>query len=216
MMKPDLPDLDDTPSDGAVLLKRALLASIGGIVLIFLAGVIAGYTSVVIRHGGPDLVDAAILAVLLLATLAVGYGIWRFWPHGSNEPVAPRVKSARMIIIAMGIASFPIGVLLGLSDGEAAGLFSNGPINPIIALVALAFWLIPVPLLTWVWWRRVDEHEANAYRDGGFIAVHAYFFIAPTWWLATRAGWLPPQDPMVVFLVVCIVWTIVSITKKYR
>lgn len=216
MTKSDLPDLDDAPSDGAVIIKRALLAIGGGIVLIFLAGVIAGYTTMVIKHGGPGLVDAAILSVLLLATLAVGFGIWRYWPHCSDEPEAPRVKSARMILVGAAIASFPIGILLGLSDDGATGLFSNSPISSITAMIAIAFWLIPVPLLTWLWWQRVDEHEANAYRDGGFIAVHAYFFIAPTWWVGTRAGWLPPQDPMIVFLAVCIVWSIVSIVKKYR
>ncbi len=216
MTKSDLPDLDDAPSDGAVIIKRALLAFGGGIVLIFLAGVFAGYTSVVIEHGGPGLVDAAILSAMLLAIVAAGFGIWRFWPHGDDEPEAPRVKSARMILIASVIVSFPIGILMGLSDDGATGLFSNGPINPIIALMTIAAWLIPVPLLTWLWWRRVDEHEANAYRDGGFIAIHAYFFIAPIWWVGTRAGWFPPQDPMLVFLAVCIVWSIVSIVKKYR
>lgn len=214
MTKPDMSDADQ-PSDGAVFLKRALLGIGGGIVLIFIAGMIAGYISAVIDHGPPSLVDAAIIAAMLLAVLAVGSGMWHFWPRSSNEPEAPRVKSVRMILIAAIAVSFPLGIMLGMSDDSATGLFSNDPISPTIALIAVAVWLIPVPLLTWLWWQRVDEHEASAYREGAFIAVHAYMFIAPAWWLGSRAGWLPAQDPMLVLLAVSIVWSIVSIIRKY-
>jgi hypothetical protein len=177
---------------------------------------IAGFTNAVIEHGGPDLTDMAILAAMLLTGAMVGYGMWRFWPPSSGEPEAPRVKSARKILIAVMIFSAPLGILLGMDDASAIGLFSNSPISPTTALIAIAIWSIPVPLLSWLWWRRVDEHEANAYRDGALIAAHAYLLITPTWWLGTRAGWFPPQDPMIGLLLVCIVWSAVSIVKKYR
>ena len=215
MTKSDQPEADHR-SDGAVSLRRALLGFGGGITLVFITGLIAGFTSVVIKHGGPDLTDIAILAALLLIGAAVGYGMWRYWPHSSDEPEAPRIKSARKILIAVMIFSAPLGILLAMSDDGAMGLFSNSPVSPTIALIALAIWLIPVPLLSWLWWRRVDEHEANAYRDGALIAAHAYLLITPTWWLGARAGWFPPQDSMIVLLMVSIVWSAVSIVKKYR
>lgn len=214
MTKPDLSNADH-PSDGAVLIKRALLGIGGGITLVFIAGMIAGYSSVVIEHGGPDLVDAAIIAAMLLAGLVVGYAMWRFWPCGSNEPVAPRVKSARMILITACVLGVPLGIMLGASDNNATGLFSNAPVSTTIAVIAIAIWLIPVPLLTWMWWQRVDEHEAGAYRDSASIAVHAYIFMAPAWWMASRAGWLPDQDPMIVLLIVSLVWSIVWFVRKY-
>jgi hypothetical protein len=214
MTKPDRSNAE-LPSDGAVLLKRALLGIGGGVTLVFLAGVIAGYTGVVLEKDEPDLRDMVVLAVMTLAALATGYVVWRFWPRGNNEPEAPRVRSARMILIAACAVSAPFGALLGMSDSEATGLFSNGPISPVIALLAIVVWIILVPLLTWLWWQRVDEHEASAYRDGAFISLHAYMFITPTWWLASRAGWLPQQEPMLVLLAVCIVWSIVSIVRKY-
>lgn len=214
MTKSDLPQTGH-PSDGAVLLRRALLGFGGGITLVFIAGMIAGFTSVVIEHGGPDLTDIAILAAMLLAGAAVGYGMWRFWPRSSGEPEAPRIKSARKILIAVMILGVPIGILLGMSDDSAMGFLSNSPVNPTMALITLVIWLIPVPLLTWLWWRRVDEHEANAYRDGALIAAHAYLFITPAWWLGTRAGWFPQQDPMIVLLLVSVVWSIAWFVKKY-
>lgn len=218
MTKPDLsPDLFDTnhPSDGAVLLKRAVLGIGGGITLVFIAGIIAGYTSVVVNHGGPSPIDAAIISAMLLAAFAVGYGIWRFWPGGSNEPEAPRVKSARNIFAAVCIIGAVIGLILGIADEGASSVFSNGPINPVIAMLAIVLWLVGGPVLTWLWWRKVDEHEAGAYRDGASIAAHAYMFIAPAWWIASRAGWLPHQEPMIVLLIVSAVWSVVWLVKRY-
>lgn len=215
MMKPDPSDRDQQLSDGAVLLRRGLISAGGGLVLIFIAGIIAGFASAAIDHGGPSLIDLAVLSALLLTGLAVGYAMWRFWPRGSGELEAPRVKSARNILIASMVISVPAGFILALSDGGTNGVFSNAQITPAIAVSLIALWLIPVPILTWMWWRRVDEHEANAYRDGGLAAVHAYIFLAPAWWIASRAGWVPAQDPMIVFLAVCLVWCGVGFARKY-
>lgn len=215
MMKPDPSDRDQHLSDGAVLLRRGLISVGGGILLLFLAGVMTGFSYAAISDGNFGLVFIAILAAMLLVFAGVAYAMWRFWPRGSDEPVAPRVKSARNILIAAVVISIPVGFLLGLSDGGTNGVFSNAPITPAIAIGLIASWLIPVPVLTWMWWRRVDEHEANAYRDGGFVAVHAYIFLAPAWWIASRARWVPAQDPMIVFLGVCIVWCCVSFARKY-
>jgi len=214
MTKPDLSDAD-RPSTSAVLLKRALLGIGGGITLLFIAGMIAGFSSAAIKHGGPELMDAAIIAAMLLAALAVGHGIGRFWPRGSNEPEAPRVKSARMILFAVCSVSLAIGVILGVKDAGASSLFSNAPINPAMAMLVLVLWLVGGPVLTWLWWRKVDEHEAGAYRDGALIAAHAYMFIAPAWWIASRAGWLPHQDPMIMLLIVSAVWCVVWFIKRY-
>lgn len=209
MTMPDLSDADlsdaDQPSDGFILLKRALLGIGGGFALMFIAGIIAGYTSAVIQRGGPSLIDVAMLTGMVLTAAAIGYGIWRIWPQSSGEPEAPRVKSARKILIAVVILCIPLGILLAMGD-DPSSFFSNSPVDPAIALIALAIWLIPAPILTWLWWRRVDEHEANAYRDGASVAMHTYMFLAPAWWLCTRAGFLPPQDPMAVLVLVSTVW----------
>lgn len=214
MTKPDFSDAD-LPSDGAVLLKRGLLGVGGGITLVFIAGIITGYVSAVIEHGGPGLIDAAIIAAMLMVAVALGYGIWRFWPRGRDEPEAPRVKSARIILVAVCIVSAVIGIILAVEDEGASSLFSNAPINAKMGMLVLVLWLVSVPVLTWLWWRKVDEHEAGAHRDGAAIAAHAYMVIAPAWWIASRAGWLPDQEPMIVLLIVSAVWYVVWFIKRY-
>jgi hypothetical protein len=215
MTKPDLDDSADAPSDGAILLKRAVLGMGGGILLLFIVSMIGGYSVAAFERGGPDLRDAAILAAMALVAALVGYGVWRFWPSAASEPVAPRVRSARLLLgtaVALGV---PLGIILAVTDEGTGTLLSNAPVSSGIAVVAIVLWMIAGPLISWLWWQKIDEHEADAYRDGALVAAHAYIFIVPAWWMATRAGWLPPQDPMLVMLVVTFLWSAVWFVRRY-
>lgn len=214
MMKPDLDDLPEELSDGAVLLRRALIGIGGGIVLIFLAGVIAGYASVVFQHGAPRLVDALIIGAMVLAGAALAYGMWRLWPRGVDGPIGPRVRSARKIITTAVIVSVVVGLVIGIAGGSDS-LFSNEPVSPGVAVLAIAVWIIIGPVFTWLWYQKIDEHEADAYRDGALVAVHAYIFITPAWWIANRAGWLPPPDTMLVLVGVSLLWIVVWFRQRY-
>lgn len=215
MTKPDPEFLDDGPSDGVILLKRGLISVIGGLLLIFLAGIIAGYSSVMIENRSADLVDAAVLGALLLVTALTAFGMWRLWPRTGPEPVAPSIRKARFfLILAVGL-SVVLGFILAAANPSSTAVFSNAPVGAATAAVAIVLWVIVAPVLIWLWWRKIDEHEADAYRDGAMIAIHVYMFAAPGWWMATRAGWLPPQDPMVVLLGVCVVWSIVWFVRRY-
>lgn len=215
MTKFDLSERDQGEADGSMSFKRGLLGIVAGFGLVFVVGIIAGFSKATLVHGGPNVTDAAILAALGLIALAIGYGLWRLWLAGSNEPVAPRVESARAILIASLVLSTLLGVLLAMSGSQANNVFSNAPVSPFVAIVTIAFWLIAVPLVTWLWLKRVDEHEAGAYRDGAYVAAHTYLFLAPVWWMATRAGWVPAQDPMIVVLLVSLVWSGVWLVKRY-
>jgi hypothetical protein len=211
---PDLNDLGDGPSDGAIILKRAALGFGGGLVLVFLAGVIAGFSSAVIEHGGPGLGEGVILAAMLLTALLVAYGMWRFWPRGIDEPVAPRIRSARNILIGVSAIGLVTGFVAGVTGDGVENVFSNNPVTPELAGLAIALWLILFPV-TWLWWRKIDEHEADAYRDGALVAAHTYLLVTPAWWMATRAGWLPAQDPMAVMLAVSCLWSAVWFFRRY-
>lgn len=215
MTKSDFENLAEEPSEGAIILRRALIGTGGGIVLIFIAGMIAGYTTGVIERGAPDLQDAGYLGAMVLAFGAIAYGMWRLWPEASDEPVAPRVRNARRILIASLALGAPLGFVLGASGEGMSEIVSNAPVSPLIAASVIAIWLVAGPIVTWLWWQQIDEHEAGAYRDGGLIAVHAYMFITPGWWMATRAGWLPAQDPMLVLIGVCLVWSLVWFVRRY-
>ena len=215
MTKPDFDDLAAEPSDGAVLLKRAGLGIGGGIALIFTGGMIAGYTSGALERGGPDLVDGAIIAAMVLLAALVAFGIWRFWPQTVEEPVAPRVRSARRLFAVAIALGLPLGFLLGVTDEGTGALLSNAPVSSSIAALAIVLWLIAGPLITWLWWQKIDEHEAGAYREGALVAAHAYIFITPIWWMASRAGWLPPLEPMLVLLAVTVLWSVVWFVRRY-
>lgn len=214
MTKSDMNGVPDEPSEGAVLVRRLAIGLLGGFGLVFTAAMIAGYVTGMLDRGGPNVRDAVILAAMLLVAALIGYGAWRWWPRDPGVPISPRVRSARNILIASGALGLPLGLILGFSDGGAERALSNGPVSPAIALLAIATWAAAF-VTTWLWWQKIDEHEAAAYRDGGNIAVHAYLFIAPSWWMASRAGWLPPQDPMIVFLAVGTVWLIAWAYRRY-
>ena len=215
MTKPDVTETHSTLSDTAIIIRRALLAIGGGITLIFITGVIAGYSSVMIERGRVDLIDAGMLGAMLAAAAAVAYGIWRFWPPSNGEPVASRVLKARRFMIAVVVMSVVLGNILALAADGATDVFSNAPISPVIAAVAITLWLIAGPVSTWLWLRNVDEHEAGAYRDGAQVAAHVFMFVTPAWWLASRAGWMPAQDPMVVLMLVSFLWMIVWFAHRY-
>ncbi len=214
MTKPDMNDVPHAPSEGAVLLRRMVIGLLGGVGLLFVAGMIAGYVAGVLERGAPDLRDAAILAAMLLAAALICYGMWRWWPRDPVAELSPRVRSARRILIGTAALAVPLGMLLGFSDGGAENALSDGPVSGGFALIALATWSA-VFVMTWLWWRKIDEHEAAAYRDSANLAAHAYLFIAPSWWMATRAGWLPPQEPMPMVLAVCTLWMIVWFARRY-
>ncbi len=215
MMESDIPDHPDDKIDRFGFVKRAVVGTLGGIVLVFLAGIAAGFTSVVMDHGGPGVIDVAVLAAIALAAVTVAWGLWRFLKQTDFGPEAPSVKrSRRLLYVMMGIG-LVMGIVLGVGGEGDFGDILNGPIDMAIALAAIAIWLVVVPYGTWLWWRSVDEHEAGAYRDGGLIAIHAYIFVAPTWWLATRAGLAPPQDPMLVLLLVSGVWGAAWFVRRY-
>jgi hypothetical protein len=203
-------------SERNVLLLRLLIGTLGGIVLIFLAGVFAGYLSVVIKHGGPGLIDVLIISGIVGLFALLAFGMWRFWPSASGEPVAKSTLKATRIVYAMGGLGVILGFAFAVGESDTSmSLFSNGPIGHITATMAIIGWALVAPVLTWLWWRTVDEHEAATYAEASVISVHFYIIGAPTWWIATRAGWLPAQDPMLVWLIVLTVLTIVWLYRRY-
>ena len=216
MTKPDLIEHSEAKSPGNVLLRRLVIGTLGMIVLVFLAGVFAGYVSVMIKHGGPSLVDAVILGSVVGLFALVAYSAWRFWPSASGEKVSRSTRKANNIVYAMCGLGIILGVAVGVGESDtSAPIFSNGPIGNATAIVAIIGWTMLTPVLTWLWWRTIDEHEKATYAEASVISVHIYMIGAPTWWLATRAGWLPAQDPMVVWLIVLIVLTVVWLYRRY-
>ncbi|PLK23559.1 hypothetical protein C0V72_09195 [Porphyrobacter sp. TH134] len=216
MTKPDLADHDDGPSANAVNTRRALLGTLAGIALLFLAGVFAGFLSGAIEQGTVRPLDVVILAGIAGLMAVVAYSVWRFWPGSSGEPVAQSARKATRIIYAMcGIGAI-MGFALGAADDTGSMAFlSNRPVSNVVAGLSIAVWAVVVPALTWMWWRTVDEHETAVYAESGLAAVHVYLIGVPTWWMATRAGWLPAQDPMIVWVIIAVLWSAIWLYRRY-
>lgn len=197
--------------------RRILLGVTGSIGLIFLAGMVTGFLSAMAEHGGAHSLSAyAILVTMLLAIVALGWAIWRFWPKPDSDPIAPRVKRARNWLYAAFVIGAFVGLYIAIAGGlEMNALFSNDQVEPGVALIVIFMWLVLTPIVTFLWWRNVDEHEADAYRDGALYAAHAYLFIVPAWWFAARADLLPPQDPMIVLAAVATIWSVVWLKRRY-
>jgi len=206
-------EFDDEPNTG---LRRALIASIGGISILFLSAFLAGYAVAMLEYGMPTLTDAAIVGAMLAVIAAVIAGCVKLWPNTGPEPIGPSVKRSRdLMYLTIGL-SVVAGIALAVAEGPDNNiLFSNGPISSTTGLFVLIGWLIVVPIVTLLWWRSIDEHEASTYRDSSMVAAHAYMFIVPAWWLAARAGWVPHQDPMIVFLIFCAIWCVAWFYRKF-
>ncbi|MEM7778876.1 MAG: hypothetical protein AAF697_00635 [Pseudomonadota bacterium] len=200
----------------SVGLKKLLIASLGGILMLFLLGYLAGYTAVALENETLLFRHYAMISGTAVLAILVSLACLRLWPESGDEIVSETTRKSNRLLqvfMALGVA---IGVSLVIIEGpETSVLFSNGPVSSFFALFAIGFWLVVVPPLTWIWWRTVDEHEASAYKDGALVAGHVYLFLAPTWWVAARAGWVPAQDPMIVFLIIATLWSAVWLYRRY-
>ncbi|MEL6529022.1 MAG: hypothetical protein AAGK01_05005 [Pseudomonadota bacterium] len=206
-------DIDNEPNTG---LRKTLIGGIGGTSLLFLSAFLAGYTVAVFEHGMPSTIDMAMIGGILAVIAAVVFVCVRLWPKTGPEPIGPSAKKSRDLMFVIIGLSIVAGIAFAAMDGPDNNLlFSNGPISLTAAVIVLAGWLIVTPIVTLLWWRSIDEHEAGAYREGSMIAAHFYLFLAPAWWIAGRAGWVPAQDPMIVFIIVCFVWTVAWFYKKF-
>lgn len=190
-----------------ILMALTLLA------VVFGAGVVSGY----LNAGGGDRLDVLLGIVIAWMLVVAGLAVLaaRVWPKHAKEPISRSTRRSRNLIYVLLALSVALGLLLGYNETDGTSVLSNGPIPLFPALVAIGLWAACAPIVTLMWWRSTDEHDRASYTDGANIAGHAYLFIAPSWWVATRAGLLPEQDPMVVLLIVATIWSAVWLYRRY-
>jgi hypothetical protein len=132
------------------------------------------------------------------------------------DPVGPRTRRARHWMTFAFFLSLLLGAgLLFGSDRTHVGPLGDGPIDRTVAAALIAVWVVYF-LVSWLWWRNVDEHEAKAYNFGAVVAIHVYFFIVPAWWVAWRAGFVPEPQHMAMVLVTALVWSAGWFWRRYR
>jgi hypothetical protein len=211
---------EQPPRKFGVLLAKGALACALLITLAYLVGYSIGTAGALIEESAGSGAFIVGLGLPILGCLALVWGLFRLrlWER-AEDPVAPKQKRARGLILA----SLAIGMVLGVvlvwptfSGGGPLILFSDAPLPAASVAIFLAVWLVLTPLLTWIWWRAIDEHEARAYEFGSLVAIHVYLFAAPAWWFGWRGGFLPEPRHMLIFLAVMLALCLGWAWRRYR
>ncbi len=199
---------------------------ITGLLLVFSAGAVVGFVMSLVKSGAaPSLIDGAILATLATMTLALAWLSWRLtaiWRRPGRSAFEQRYTRMWLVVIALGL---PGGLALGyLGDSgsggsDTAGIFSNEPIAPWLALVAAAVLGIGLILATILYHRTVDEVEERAYLWGSSVAFHFLVTAVPVAWLLARGGWIAPLGTAAIGIILLVSVTLqaaVFLWLKYR
>jgi MFS family permease len=203
--------------------RRILWMTVCGFGMIMILGNIAGFLSAHMSEGGGPLNIAgyAVLAAFMSVTLALAFAIWKLFRQmkRSGEKLPRREKMYNRFFVGSFIFGGVIGLLLALTgsfDATEAGLMSNDAISPVLAIIMSVAIGVFMPAATFYWHKNVvDEQEEAAYRFGALIAIYAFWFIAPVWWLLWRGGILPEVNGMILYFMTFFVALIVWFWKKY-
>lgn len=152
-----------------------------------------------------------IFAANLLIVVGAAWGFvslqpWRLL-QGSDEPMAPAIRKSRKLFGIAGITAVLSVVALGIGTRGNSGnpIWSNSQnVSVPFALIAIAIWIVGMAI-NWWWYASADEHERRA-NDVGFLAGGGLFVaVTPVWWIASRAGLLPPPDAMILWYATIVV-----------
>lgn len=176
-----------------------------------------GFTVAVLEQGGFGPRSSAILGGALLGISVLAFLSWQLSAHWRRPGRSSFDRRyTRMWVILLGLA-LPVGLFLGaISDRPGAGageLFSNGPIDAGLALIAAGLLLVVFVVTMVLYHRTIDDHEERAYlwaSTGGFYFLAA---VLPTVWLLERGGLAGPFElgaAMLLLLasiaVQCLIW----------
>ena len=203
--------------------RRILWMTVCGFGMIMILGAIAGFLSAHMAEGGGPLNAAgyAVLAALMSVTFVLAFIIWKLFHQmkRSGEKLPRREKMYNRFFVGSFIFGGVTGLLLALTgsfDATEAGLMSNGVMSPVLAIIMSVAIGVFMPAATFYWHKNVvDEQEEAAYRFGALIAIYAFWFIAPVWWLLWRGGILPDVNGMILYFMTFFVALIVWFWKKY-
>lgn len=209
---------DDRPVSAKAQLLSLLLA------IVALAGYSAAFGVVGAVLFDPDIkhpvnpMTWVFMAVFAAVGAAATWGLVRLKPWASRGPVSPATRRTNNLFTLSGLVTVPGVLALYLatfSKEDPNAIFSSSPIAPWIAIFASASWLLGM-VVAWWWYFSADEHERSANDQGGLISGGLFATVTPMWWVAARAGLVPPPDAMVLWITVMLVWTAVWFWHRHR
>ncbi len=212
MTKPDMiDDFCDTQSDTVRMVKIGVASAI---YLASLWLIIAVQNDVL-----KDMHQGWTLGLMLVAAIMVII-ISTLWlsaldiTSSSDEPVAPRTRRARNVLVWSCVLGAAISVIFYLWPGDdwaSIDMMSNGPIPASLAIVLAVIYVVGMIYSCLGWAKNIDEHERASINAGLYGAFLIYGILAPAWWILERASLVPDQDPMIMYTLVltlfAAIWT---------
>lgn len=220
LMEVKMVDFDDGGEPQGRLMLWTVIA---GLALIMTLGAVAGFFAQMDADGKSAFGTVGIVAMGLFATTIAGlaYVVWRNMGK-MNKNAAAMTRRDRLnnkILLVFGAAGGAIGLVLAFTGDMSTqnpNAFSSDPIPAIVAVILAVVIGLIMPLLSYYWHLKVvDEQEEAAYRAGALIAMYAFWFTAPTWWLLWRGGLLPAPDGIALYMMTIVTALIVWLWKKY-
>lgn len=214
----------DTHEKGGSNTQRNIWMLLCGLGIILLLGAIAGFLSGHNAEGGGSLNSSGlgILGIFVAVILVLAFAIWKLAEQKkqSGERVLRREKLNNRVIWGCGVIGGVIGLTLAAADMMGANdgnIFGSGALPPIIAIILSIVLGLVMPAVTIYWHKHVvDEQEDAAYRAGALIAMYAFWYVAPVWWLLWRGGFLPSPNGVALYLMTTFIALVVWSWKKYR
>lgn len=191
---------------------RVMLASLAGLGSVFSLGIVTGVTAGFIEKGAISLRAGTIGTACLVIGLALAWYALRKLRAIFAEPTGKKTRRARILVAISLVIGAVIGVLLNVGSADSG---MGGPLDPTLAIGLAVVALVVIPVLTLIWWRALDEHEAGAYSDGALIALNAYLSITAAWWVLEKGGLAGPVEPMPIFMLTVFIWSVVWSWKRY-
>ena len=204
-------------------IARNLWMMLSGVGIIMLLGVITGFLSQHNAQGGGTLnfAGVAVLGAIAAASLILAFVIWKLFQQGKQrgEKVPRREKVYNRFLVGCFLLGGVTGLALSLTgsfDATETSLMSNAAMSPVLAIILSIAIGVIAPAITLYWHKHVvDEQEEAAYRFGALIAMYAFWFIAPVWWLLWRGGMLQEINGITLYFMTCFAATAVWFWKKY-
>lgn len=198
--------------DDAAPLNAAVMSVLLGFVALMGLSAAAGVVAAVLfdpRIEHPvNWLTWAYLAVFLLIGGGAAWGLIRLRPWAKRGPVSPATRKTNTLFGLSGAiavaACLPL-IFRTMSDGNPSELFSSSPVPLWIAAFSIPAWLLSWAL-GWWWYFSADEHEQRASDVGLLMAAGLFATVTPAWWVAARAGLMPPPDAMVLWGIVNLIW----------
>lgn len=194
---------------------RITLASLSGIAAVFCLGIVTGVTAGFLEKGDLSVRAGTIGAVCFAIGLLLLWVAFRQVRAIFAEPMGKNTRRARLMMGVSVLVGVVFGVLMAVGEKGESPILSGADLSPTIAIILAIGALVIVPVLTWVWWRALDEHEAGAYSDGAVVALNFNLSVTAAWWVLARGGLMEPVEAMPVFMLTIVVWSAIWLWKRY-